>query len=211
MASSIEAFEKYQLDDAWTWEHLALTKTRAIYGSSHIREKFNKIRNRALSDNKDTITRAKDILSIRNRLRDKYTYQGAWDIKHMPGGLMDTEFIVQFLVLEHYQDLTNQQLTGTLQAISALEKQGFLDNKAAKTLSQAIKLWSTVLWLLRLTLSSTSSPSDMPLGLQSRLLKETDQTSMEALEKFIDITREGVLAIFNDVFFIKETRSSENE
>ena len=211
LASSIEAFEKYQLDDAWTWEHLALTKTRAIYGSSHIREKFNKIRNRALSDNKDTITRAKDILSIRNRLRDKYTYQGAWDIKHMPGGLMDTEFIVQFLVLEHYQDLTNQQLTGTLQAISALEKQGFLDNKAAKTLSQAIKLWSTVLWLLRLTLSSTSSPSDMPLGLQSRLLKETDQTSMEALEKFIDITREGVLAIFNDVFFIKETRSSENE
>ncbi|MEQ8510734.1 MAG: bifunctional [glutamine synthetase] adenylyltransferase/[glutamine synthetase]-adenylyl-L-tyrosine phosphorylase [Rhodospirillaceae bacterium] len=211
LASSTEAFKKYQLHDAWTWEHLALTKTRLIYGSSHIREKFEATKNLALSGKQDTSTRAQEILNIRNRLQEKYTYQGAWDIKHMPGGLMDTEFIIQFSVLENYEALADSELTGTLQAISALEKHGFLDNKAAKTLSQAIKLWSTVLWLLRLTLSSTSSPSDMPLGLQSRLLKETDQASMEDLENFIDLTSKDVLAIFNNVFFIKETRSSENE
>ena len=206
LASSIESFKKYQLNDAWTWEHLALTKTRIVYGSSHIRKKFNAIRSLALGENKDTITCAKEILDIRNRMQDKYVYQGAWDIKHMPGGLMDTEFVIQFLVLQNYRSLENSELTDTHQAISVLQKHDFLESEAAETLAQALKLWSTVLWLLRLTLSSTSKPADMPLGLQNRLLKETDQTSMESLEKFIDDTRKDVLAIFDDVFYQKTTR-----
>lgn len=99
---SLEAFEQYQRREAWVWEHQALTRARFCAGNSELGERFEKLRIGLLSQPREIETLRAKILSMREKMRLNFAGKSdGFNLKHDAGGLIDVEFIVQFLVLAH--------------------------------------------------------------------------------------------------------------
>ncbi len=99
----IDTFEDYQHKEAWTWEHQALVRTRCIYGDEAFVARFNEIKLNILSTKRNCTELHEEIVKMRNKMQnhlDKSTTD-VIDIKQGDGGLVDIEFLVQFLVLSH--------------------------------------------------------------------------------------------------------------
>jgi glutamate-ammonia-ligase adenylyltransferase len=99
----INTFGQYQQEDAWTWEHQALVRARLVYGDQELMGKFASIRQQVLSNNRDKLKLAKEVVEMRTKMRDhldKSTTE-LKDIKQCAGGLADIEFIAQYLVLAY--------------------------------------------------------------------------------------------------------------
>ncbi len=101
LVTSIDAFERYQEENAWTWEHQALLRARAVAGSSRIAAEFGRIRAETLTTRVRQQTLADDVLAMRARMRSELDRSDAsrFDLKQGEGGVGDIEFIVQYLVL----------------------------------------------------------------------------------------------------------------
>ncbi|MDP3031369.1 MAG: bifunctional [glutamate--ammonia ligase]-adenylyl-L-tyrosine phosphorylase/[glutamate--ammonia-ligase] adenylyltransferase [Rhodocyclaceae bacterium] len=122
VVSSLAAFRKYQLESAWIWEHQALTRARFTAGDPAIGAAFEKIRCEVLQQRRDCAKLREEVLSMRQKMSDKLASRrdaAAFDLKHDPGGLVDVEFIVQYLILAHACD--HPQLTGNLGNIALLK------------------------------------------------------------------------------------------
>lgn len=105
LVSSLNSFEDYQLHSAWTWEHQALTRARWVAGDAHIGAAFEQVRRQVLMRPRDADRLRGEIVEMRAKMRsnlDKSTAE-AWDIKQGDGGLIDLEFITQYLVLRDAQ------------------------------------------------------------------------------------------------------------
>ena len=101
LVSSIDAFARYQEDNAWTWEHQALLRARAVAGSLVVKSAFEKIRRDTLIHRVDREALRTDVISMRQRMRSKLDKSDTryFDLKHGIGGIGDIEFLVQYLVL----------------------------------------------------------------------------------------------------------------
>ena len=138
LVASLEAFERYQRHDAWTWEHQSLLRSRAIAGDSGVCERFEAIRRRTLVEAVRRDTLADDVVSMRDRMRRELSAAGPgeFDIKQDAGGVTDLEFIVQYLVLkeatthdsllrwsDNIRQLDELRAAGILQAADAIALQ----------------------------------------------------------------------------------------
>ena len=103
LVSSLDALRTYQRESAWTWEHQALLRSRAIAGAAHVREGFEELRMDTLRKRVRREDLRTQVIEMRRRMRAEAprVAEGRFDIKHARGGLQDIEFIVQYLVLNH--------------------------------------------------------------------------------------------------------------
>ncbi|MES2548014.1 MAG: bifunctional [glutamate--ammonia ligase]-adenylyl-L-tyrosine phosphorylase/[glutamate--ammonia-ligase] adenylyltransferase [Pseudomonadota bacterium] len=102
LVSSIAAFKEYQLTKAWVWEHQALTRARLIAGDADIGRAFEQVRVEVLSQQRDVDALKKSVVEMREKMRASHKpHAGQFDIKQDAGGIIDVEFLVQFLVLSH--------------------------------------------------------------------------------------------------------------
>jgi len=106
LVTSLQAFERYQLgrgsNTAWTWEHQALTRARFSAGDPSIGVRFEEIRRAVLSAPRDAVALRQEVQAMRDKMRAaRPVKDGLFDVKHSPGGMVDAEFAVQFLVLAH--------------------------------------------------------------------------------------------------------------
>jgi glutamate-ammonia-ligase adenylyltransferase len=125
LVSSVKAFQRYQEQSAWLWEHQALTRARFCAGDSHIGEQFEQIRDQVLRRQRESAQLKIDILSMRKKMRDANINRSElFDLKHDFGGMIDIEFIVQYLILQHAH--AYPQLTGNLGNIALLKQCGEL-------------------------------------------------------------------------------------
>jgi glutamate-ammonia-ligase adenylyltransferase len=119
MVSSVDAFERYQEENAWTWEHQALLRARAVAGSASIAQEFDRIRADTLSKRVRLDKLRDDVVSMRTRMRESLDKSSSdhFDLKQGFGGIADIEFLVQYLVLAnaathpsvfHYSDNIRQ-------------------------------------------------------------------------------------------------------
>jgi glutamate-ammonia-ligase adenylyltransferase len=110
LVSSLSSFEKYQCRSAWLWEHQALTRARYCAGDAAIGARFEAIREKVLRQVRDTATLKQEVTAMRKKMRAAYPSRPPlFDLKHDIGGMIDIEFIVQFLILQHaahYPQLT---------------------------------------------------------------------------------------------------------
>jgi [glutamine synthetase] adenylyltransferase / [glutamine synthetase]-adenylyl-L-tyrosine phosphorylase len=101
--SSIAGFAQYQRENAWTWEHQALTRARPVAGEARLQEAFAELRREVITRRRDEAKLRADVRDMRARMRrhlDRSTRE-AFDVKQGEGGLTDIEFITQYLVLRH--------------------------------------------------------------------------------------------------------------
>lgn len=120
LVSSVAAFREYQLNKAWAWEHQALTRARFVAGDINIGEVFEELRKEVICQVHDLEKLKSEVVAMREKMRaaQKYT-PGFFDIKHSAGGIIDVEFIVQFLVLAHAKQYL--KLTGNIGNIGLLK------------------------------------------------------------------------------------------
>jgi glutamate-ammonia-ligase adenylyltransferase len=145
VVSSMEAFRKYQLESAWVWEHQALTRARFSAGDPAVGESFEKIRCEVLCQQRDLEKLRADIVEMRQKMMDSHATRGdlretVFDLKHDPGGLVDVEFIVQYLVLGHSH--AHHELTGNKGNIALLKMAadaGLIPGDLAETVRNAYR------------------------------------------------------------------------
>jgi glutamate-ammonia-ligase adenylyltransferase len=106
LVTSIDAFERYQKgrgsNTAWTWEHQAITRARFCAGHGPLRERFEGVRRAVLVAPRDPQALRDEVHAMRDKLRAARPVKaGLFDVKHSPGGMVDVEFAVQYLVLAH--------------------------------------------------------------------------------------------------------------
>jgi len=125
IACSLESFRKYQLESAWVWEHQALTRARFSAGDPTLGAAFECIREEVLRLPRDLGQLRGEVLAMRQKMRNAHAGKSTlFDLKHDPGGLIDVEFLVQYLVLGHAH--AHPQLTGNLGNIALLRIAGEL-------------------------------------------------------------------------------------
>jgi glutamate-ammonia-ligase adenylyltransferase len=125
LATSLEAFRKYQLESAWVWEHQALTRARFAAGDKALGEAFEQIRCEVLRLPRDLDSLRTDVLAMRQKMRDAHSGKSLFfHLKHDSGGLVDVEFLIQYLVLGYSH--AHPELTGNLGNIALLRIAGEL-------------------------------------------------------------------------------------
>ena len=105
LVSSVAAFERYQSNSAWVWEHQALSRARFCAGDATIGARFEQIREAVLRKVRDEAALKKDVSAMRKKMSTAYANRSPlFDLKHDAGGMIDIEFIVQYLVLRYAAD-----------------------------------------------------------------------------------------------------------
>ena len=166
VVSSMEAFRKYQLESAWVWEHQALTRARFSAGDPAVGEAFEKIRCEVLCQQRDLAKLRADIVEMRQKMMDAHATRGdlretVFDLKHDPGGLVDVEFIVQYLVLGYSH--AHRELTGNKGNIALLKMAadaGLIPAALAETVRNAYRDYRRMQHGLRLNGSNARVPPD---------------------------------------------------
>lgn len=126
LVSTVASFEKYQTTSAWLWEHQALTRARYCAGDACIGSRFETIRENVLCQPREPDALKRQVLTMRTKLREAHPNKSAnFDLKHDAGGMMDIEFIVQYMVLRHAAQYP--QLTGDIGNIALLKLFGKLE------------------------------------------------------------------------------------
>ncbi len=169
LVSAIEAFREYQLDQAWTWEHQALVRARAIGGDPVLARRFEAIRKEALAR-----PREKDILKaavreMREKMRREHLKPepGVFDLKESRGGLVDVEFIVQYLTLLHaWQHPQIVTWTDNVRLLQSLMETGVIGEKTAYLLRRAFLTYRASIHRLNLREKPARIPSDSLIGLR---------------------------------------------
>jgi glutamate-ammonia-ligase adenylyltransferase len=158
LVSSVSAFRRYQLESAWTWEHQALTRARFCAGDAAIGAVFEAFRRDVLQAGRDRSKLVADVLAMRGRMLDAHPNRsGLFDLKHDRGGMVDIEFIVQFLVLAHAHG--QPRLLGNLGNIALLNiagELGLIDRALASTVANAYRDYRRIQHRLRLNVEPES-------------------------------------------------------
>ncbi len=140
LVSSLQAFADYQRESAWTWEHQALLRSRAIAGAAPVRAEFERLRMELLRNAVRREDLRTQVTEMRGRMLAEAprTPRGRFDIKHARGGLQDIEFIVQFLVLNHAREHADLAAwPDNVRQLEALARHGVLSEEDAATLTQS--------------------------------------------------------------------------
>ncbi|HEX4695832.1 bifunctional [glutamine synthetase] adenylyltransferase/[glutamine synthetase]-adenylyl-L-tyrosine phosphorylase [Sphingomonas sp.] len=179
---SLDGFAKYQREDAWTWEHMALTRARAIFGSPAARAAVDAIIGEVLTAPRDRAKTIADAVEMRAEMARHKPPAGPLDAKLLPGGLVDLEFAV------HVAQLANGGVGFAPDldpAIALLVERGLIP----ATMAEAYRLLTRMLVLLRLVAPESQPPSPATRALIVRAL---DAGDWDALVARFDATRQEV-------------------
>ncbi|MGO1234300.1 MAG: bifunctional [glutamate--ammonia ligase]-adenylyl-L-tyrosine phosphorylase/[glutamate--ammonia-ligase] adenylyltransferase, partial [Marinobacter sp.] len=151
LVSTLKAFEKYQQNDAWTWEHQALARARGVAGCKDTLAGFEKIRHDILCQQRDKTALREEVVKMREKMRDtlgtpESKRAEVFHIKHDNGGIIDIEFLVQYLMLAwsaEYPELTGY--SDNIRQMEELGRVGILPVEDTEKLREAfITLRSTI-------------------------------------------------------------------
>ncbi|MFI0456449.1 MAG: bifunctional [glutamate--ammonia ligase]-adenylyl-L-tyrosine phosphorylase/[glutamate--ammonia-ligase] adenylyltransferase, partial [Candidatus Thiodiazotropha endolucinida] len=143
MVSSLETFETYQHNSAWTWEHQALVRARVVAGDKRINDRFEAIRRQVLSRQQDPARLQGEVVEMREKMRaslDK-SNPDQFDLKQGTGGIVDIEFMVQYTVLRWAHDYPELLVwTDNIRLLETMSKLGLLNDYAAERMMGIYKV-----------------------------------------------------------------------
>ena len=199
VATQLSSFIEYQQKDAWTWEHMALTRARVITGPPALRAKVEMAIAEALGVARDRAKIVADVRDMRLRIAADKGTDNIWNLKQVRGGLVDLEFIAQFLQLVHAHERPDVLDQNTVQALRKLEQAGFLEADAAAILIPAARLISDLTQILRLSLDLEFDPATAPEGLKALLARVAGAPTFGQLEIDLRATLAETAAMFDRV------------
>lgn len=162
----IETYREYLLQDAWTWELQALVRTRLIYGDAQIAARFNEIRADVLAQPRDLQKLQTEVVEMRQKLREHHGLDNA-EVKHAAGGVVDLEFISQYLVLGYAATFPAlYQYSDNIRILDAAVVAGLMSADQALLLQQAYQDLRAVSHRLTLEPATTANLPDLRAAMQ---------------------------------------------
>lgn len=162
----IETYRDYLLQDAWTWEHQALVRTRLIYGDEVIAKRFEVIRAEVLATPRDLPKLQTEVVDMRQKLREHHGVDNA-EVKHAAGGVVDLEFISQYLVLAYGAKFPAlYQYSDNIRILDAAVVAGLMPKQQAGLLQQAYQDLRGVSHRLTLEPVDTTDLPDVSAAMQ---------------------------------------------
>lgn len=186
LVSGVQAYELYQQDKAWTWEHQALIRARMVCSSTHLKTEFDRIRHSILIRQRDRAALTADVAEMRQKMRvalgssTKGSESARFHLKQDEGGLVDIEFIAQYGVL--LKASTNESLTectATRKILKQLEACGLLNAAQAENLFDAYRVYRE--YSHQLALQELSSQIDDSIFVKKR--KQVKDIWLEVIVK----------------------------
>ncbi|NBD28465.1 MAG: glutamine-synthetase adenylyltransferase [Alphaproteobacteria bacterium] len=176
VATAFSSFESYQMDEAWTWEHLALTRARVVAGPTTLAEDVEASRARVLAAKAGGGTVRADVAAMRARIAAAKPPQGIWDAKIGPGRLQDVELAGQALAL-----LAGSTAHATTDQLSQAVAAGVIGAGQAEKLRSAVDLSWTLQVCGKLLSGGVIDPAALGEGGRAMILRETGEENMESL------------------------------
>lgn len=194
ISTALEGFIKYYEESAWTWEYMTLVRTRSVFDTGGLGAEVQGTVERILRKTRDDKTIANDVATMRARIQKQYKTQCPWAIKHVAGGLVDVDFIAQYLVLAHAAeapDILQKTSHGIIESASEL---GFIEKNDAQALVTAAHLYQQILTFLSLVIEGSLTDervAQFSSSLKRDLTEITDAENFATLEKRL-VDTEGV-------------------
>jgi len=177
VATSWPAFRNYQQDEAWTWEHLALTRARAIAGEAGLAEDVETFRAALIAERSEPASVVSAVSDMRGRLADAKPPDGPWDAKLGPGRMLEIELIAQAGHL-----MAGRAARDVVSGLAAGVAIGWLSDADGAALMRAHALCWKVQMVARLISDKPLAPGRIGEGGAAFLLRETNEESLDMLE-----------------------------
>jgi glutamate-ammonia-ligase adenylyltransferase len=199
VATQFASFVDYQANEAWTWEHMALTRARPISGPPELRARVNAAIRNALVKPRDQAKIAADVRDMRERIVKEKGTADIWELKQVRGGLVDVEFIAQYLQLVHAAAHPEVLDQNTLEAFRKLRDAGVLAPGHAEKLMTATRLLHDLTQVLRLCLEGPFDPATAPSGLKELLARAGGAADFAELEGRLRASLADVAGLFDEI------------
>jgi glutamate-ammonia-ligase adenylyltransferase len=199
LASALTGFAHYLAQDAWTWEHMALTRARVVAGDIALGERVMAAISSALLRPRDPERLRLDVAEMRERIAAQYPAPSPWAIKHARGGVVDVEFIAQYLMLRGAPRAPWVLSPNTAEAFERLGAAGVLTPRMAAELAEAARLWQQIQAMLRLTVDQDFNENTASDGLKAALVRAAGQADFTALRERVHLTAQRVRAAYRDI------------
>ncbi|WP_370877839.1 bifunctional [glutamine synthetase] adenylyltransferase/[glutamine synthetase]-adenylyl-L-tyrosine phosphorylase [Xanthobacter agilis] len=199
LATRLTSFATYQREEAWTWEHMALTRARVIAADGDFRARVEAVICAVMRQPRDRRTLARDILDMRRAIAAEKGEGDKWNLKHAAGGQVDVEFLAQYLVLAHAEAHPEIVDTATARILAHAERLDLLEAEDAHVLIRACRLYQDMTQVLRLAVDAHVVPADASPALRALLARAGEMPDFATLEAHLTETQEKVRAIFERI------------
>ncbi|AXS39990.1 hypothetical protein D1F64_07845 [Breoghania sp. L-A4] len=199
LATRFAGFADYQREKAWTWEHMALTRARVIAGDADLWERTTAVIEDVLCAPRDIVALRRDVASMRARIEAEKGSTDRWALKEVAGGLVDVEFIGQYLQLANAAAHPEILAHASLDALTKAGEAGLLAADDAELLVRATRLYQGLMQILRLSVAGKFSAEAAPRGVLDLLARVSNEPDFSRLEAHLDETQAAVRAAFERI------------
>jgi glutamate-ammonia-ligase adenylyltransferase len=199
LASRLDSFAQYQETDAWTWEHMALTRARVISSSPEFRREIEDIIRKVLTRPRNAAIVAIDVADMRRAIALEKGENDIWDLKYAAGGLVDIDFIAQYLQLVHAANRPEMLDVSTLRVIENAGRLGVLPRAWVETLRLAAGLYHDLTQVLRLCVNGKFKPDVAGEDLLRVMARAGDDPDFSTLEARVRETQTEVRRVFVEI------------
>ena len=199
VATALNAFAEYQNKDAWTWEHMALTRARVASGPAAFAAQVDNVIQDVLCRPRDVGLTAGDVVEMRRAIAIEKGDDNRWDLKNAAGGLIDLEFIAQYLQLIHAEEHPDILDPNTARVLEKAWRLGLIGVEDAEILRNAARLYHDLTQILRLCLSEPFDAKKAGSGLLDLLARAGDSPNFASLEAHVFATQNRVRASFTSI------------
>ncbi len=199
IASSLAGYLTYHRTEAWTWEHMALTRARVVAGEPEFVTRIESQIHDILTQPRDPDALLRDIADMRKLVAREKPAASLWSVKYLRGGLMDIEFIAQYLQLRHAAARPEVLSASTQTAFALLTDAGLLGAAEARSLIAAAGIMRKVQGLLRLTVGPAFDADTLAPGHQAVLAAAMGETDFETLRGRLSATADQAYSLFRQV------------
>ncbi|WP_119418982.1 bifunctional [glutamine synthetase] adenylyltransferase/[glutamine synthetase]-adenylyl-L-tyrosine phosphorylase [Desertibaculum subflavum] len=165
IAVPLAAFARYHREEAWTWEHMALTRARVVGGDASLGEEVAAVIRDTLAAPRDADKLLADVADMRRKIAAQHAATDPWEVKYARGGLLDLEFLAQYLVLRHAAAHPSLLTGNTADVFRTAGNVRLLPAAEARRLTEAILFLRAVQNVLRLCVSGRFEPQRASSGL----------------------------------------------
>ncbi|QCI99142.1 bifunctional [glutamine synthetase] adenylyltransferase/[glutamine synthetase]-adenylyl-L-tyrosine phosphorylase [Agrobacterium larrymoorei] len=200
VATRISTFEKYQREEAWTWEHLALSRARLICGDATLMEDAQRIIESVLSQKRDVAKIAADVQEMRKLIGEEKPPVNGWDFKLIPGGLVDLEFIAQYLTLiAPVKELPAHKAGESTSDVLKRVAPAAMEPQAQDDCIEAMRLFTELSQIIRLCIDSDFEPKQAPAGLIDLVCRAVELPDISTVEGEVKRLSKAVRKTFQTV------------
>ena len=199
IATSFDGFIRYHQQSAWTWERMALTRARPLAGEQSILIEIEQNIKQILSRRREAGVLATDVVDMRDRLEKEFPGASIWQLKDTRGGIVDCDFIAQYLQLKHAWESSEILVQRTIDVFAKSAELGFIDSGSADELRKYTIFQQNLDALAQICLPKTFEEASVPTGISMLLTDAMKAPSFSSLCSELKDTQASVVRFYNRI------------